>query len=621
MSEELTPGRGYRRIYRRVLTTLLLLAVTPLVALGWFSVNRINTIYDEKISSGLEALTSSKHRALDTFLSERTAQIRSLAFTHSYEELSDTARLSQIFSVLQSGGRSFVDMGIIDLSGHHVSYVGPYDLRNADYHEAAWFGEVLRRGVYVSNVFLGVRKVPHFIIAVLRHDNGHSYIMRATIDMEAITDLLQRIYSGRHADAFLISEEGILQTDSLYYGKAMTRAALDLSGVRRGRILLRPLSPGNGEVAKPAPEARNNLSAQADASKQGMEESPGESIPQREGQSSEAVDAGASLAAAFSHLDTMPWILVVADSLKEYLVPLRTLKLLILCFVLVGTVLVAVGAFASTRSLVSFLVAKDRQQANIDARLLQSSKMAALGKMAAGVAHEVNNPLMLIQENAGWISDLLSDESPSNMKNYAEILSSCEKISANVQRARGITQRMLGFGRRMNPGRAEVMMNVVADHVVELLQTEAKSHNVTIVRDYAGNVPVILSDPAQLEQVVLNIIDNAIDAIGRDGTVTLTTAGTPAGGASIAIKDTGPGLPPETLARIFDPFFTTKAVGEGTGLGLSICYNILEKIGGRIDVKSTPGKGTTFTVTLPPEPPQVKQDDGFMAEASLTGRE
>lgn len=443
--------------------------------------------------------------------------------------------------------------------------MGPYNLLNADYHDAEWFSEVLHRGTYVSNVFLGKRNLPHFIIAVLRHDGTHSFILRATIDTEAILSLLQRIYSGSRADAFLMTRDGILQTDSIYYGKAMSK-------VNFGEVL------GPGER---------------------------DSIALRTLKTADTQQKGSGrLLAAFTPLENMPWVLVVLDDVRQSLTPLRTLKIFILGFVIVGLVLVTAGAVLSTRKLVKSIEEKDRQQDNIDARLLQSSKMAALGKMASGVAHEVNNPLMLIQENAGWISDLLSDEDRSKMKNYDEILASCDKISANVQRARGITQRMLGFGRRMNPGRAEVMLSVVADHVEELLHSEATSHNVRIIKKYSSDVPVILSDPAQLEQVILNIIDNAIDAIGQNGTVTVTTGRTPNGGASIAISDTGPGLDEETKSKIFDPFFTTKPLGKGTGLGLAICYNILEKLGGRIDVQSEVGKGTTFTIFMPPEPPQ-----------------
>ena len=576
MAEQQKPRREYARIYRSVLATLLLLAVTPLVALGWFAINRIDTLHAEKISSGLEALTLSKVRAIDTFFTERIAQVRNLAQTHSLGELSDAARLSAIFSVMQSNGRSFVDLGVIGLDGRHVSYVGPYDLKDADYHEASWFNETLHRGMYVSNCFLGKRKVPHFIIAVLRHDAGKSYIVRATVDMAQVNELMQRSYSGSRADAFLMTADGILQTDSLYYGKSLAMTSLSGKDMHSDHVVLRELDP-RGELPS------------------------GASLPLD-------VQHADEILGAFARLKTMPWILVVADDVQEALVPLRNLKLLILCFVLAGTVLVAAGAFASTRRLVSSIAEKDREQANIDARLLQSSKMAALGKMASGVAHEVNNPLMLIQENCGWITDLMDDEDRGKMKNYDEILASCEKINANVQRARGITQRMLGFGRRMNPGRAEVMLGVVADHVVELLDNEAKGHRVEIVKNYGPDVPVVLSDPAQLEQVVLNIVDNAIDAIGKDGRITITTAGTSGGGAQIAIADNGPGLDPETKARIFDPFFTTKAVGEGTGLGLAISYSILQKLGGTIDCQSKVGVGTTFTISLPPEPPQALRE-------------
>lgn len=551
--------RGYKALRRRLLLTFLLLALTPLVALGLFCVDRIDAVYAEKIVANLEAVTSSKRRALDTFLVERVAQIKNLAASHSYEELTDAHRLSRIFSVMQSNGRSFVDIGIIGIDGRHQAYVGPYDLSTANYTDTPWFQDVLRQSVHVSDVFKGFRNEPHFIIAVLRHEGGKTFIVRATIDTAAIHSLLRRVYSGAHSDAFLINSEGILQTDSQYNGAIMAQSGLKAPQRGKQDISVVSLTDFN-------PQASENTLA------------------------------------ALMGLESMPWTLVVVDDVGETLSPLRRLRLLVLLFVVGGGALVAVGAVLATRSVMASLAESDRKQAELDASLLQSSKMNALGKMAAGVAHEINNPLMLIRESAGWIRDLLDEEDPKTMHNHQELEETAAKIEAHVDRAKGVTHRMLGFGRRMDPTRNEVCINALADQTVAFLESEAASRNIRILKEYDATVPTILSDPAQLQQVVLNILDNAIDAVEKDGDVTIRTHTLPGGQCAVSISDSGPGIAPEKLQRIFDPFFTTKKVGEGTGLGLAICYSILEKLGGHISVDSVEGQGSTFTITLPLEP-------------------
>ena len=144
------------------------------------------------------------------------------------------------------------------------------------------------------------------------------------------------------------------------------------------------------------------------------------------------------------------------------------------------------------------------------------------------------------------------------------------------------------------------MVNTVLEECVSFLENEARYRNITIERELSSDIPAIPSDPSQLQQVFLNLLNNSIDAIGKDGKVTLHTEHQPQSNFLIVkIADTGPGIPKEVLAKIFDPFFTTKEVGKGTGLGLSISYSIVEKLGGTITVESEVDKGTTFTIALP----------------------
>jgi two-component system NtrC family sensor kinase len=163
-----------------------------------------------------------------------------------------------------------------------------------------------------------------------------------------------------------------------------------------------------------------------------------------------------------------------------------------------------------------------------------------------------------------------------------------------------VTHRLLGFARRMEPLTERVNINTVLDESIDFLENEARYRNIDIQTNYAPDLPLTTTDQSQLQQVFLNIINNAIDAIGKEGEININTKPIKqTNRISIEISDNGPGMPKEVLQKIFDPFFTTKEVGKGTGLGLSISYSIIEKLGGKIMVASEEGQGTTFTIYLP----------------------
>jgi two-component system NtrC family sensor kinase len=222
--------------------------------------------------------------------------------------------------------------------------------------------------------------------------------------------------------------------------------------------------------------------------------------------------------------------------------------------------------------------------------------------MAAGIAHEINNPLQVMKELIGLISDdLLAFRTVIEDKDLEELRGDIKKMERQLDRCRDITHKMLRFGRRMEPRQEFCDVNFVLAEAISFLADEAQHRDIRIQTDYGEELPRITTDVTQLQQAFLNIIDNAIDAIGRSGAITVRTSLEKRDNGQVIIKisDTGCGIPKEMLPKIFDPFYTTKGPKEGVGLGLSVSYKIIEQLNGKIEVESVKGKGTTFTICLP----------------------
>ncbi len=254
--------------------------------------------------------------------------------------------------------------------------------------------------------------------------------------------------------------------------------------------------------------------------------------------------------------------------------------------------------------------AQVRQQFVLGENLLQSQKLASLGELAAGIAHEINNPLAIIRQEAEYAQFLLK-KSASGGPELAELQDSLREIITQVDRSREITRNLLDFARKREPVLQKVQINRLIEDMARLVEKEAKNKNITIIRHYDPDLPVITSDPPLLRQVILNLLNNATQAVGRDGDLTITTTVVPSGEIRITVADSGPGIPPDILPKIFDPFFTTKPQGQGTGLGLAICHGIIQKLAGRITAASPPGQGAVFTITLPKEVTRTEGKTGL----------
>ena len=237
-------------------------------------------------------------------------------------------------------------------------------------------------------------------------------------------------------------------------------------------------------------------------------------------------------------------------------------------------------------------------RARMEQQMITTERLASLGTLAAGVAHEINNPLAIIKESAGLMKLILTKKELSGMPRRKDFELALDKIEKGIERAKRITLQLLGFARKDDSVLAEVNLMELVDEAIQLVSREAVNREIEIVREMAGESCTSWCDPYPLRQLLINLITNSIHATGPGGKITilLESVGEK---VILAVKDTGQGIPKENLGRIFEPFFSTKSPGKGTGLGLFVTRNIIEKFGGTIEVESRIGHGTCFTVKLP----------------------
>ncbi len=540
----------YNRLWRFTVILTAGVSLTPLVVMTVFDYYSNRQAFKQETIRPILRLTSTTKRSLEFFLEERWSALDFIIHDNPFVELSDQEKLRVIFKNMRRSFGGFVDVGLIDSTGMQRSYVGPYELMGKNYQGQDWFHEVSLRGVYVSDVFMGYRKFPHFVIAVkYEKDDGDFYVLRATIDTEVLDRQILSLGLRPSSDAFIINRKGVLQTPSQIYGNVLETVPI------------------------PVPPFSENAEVQEIRDRQGK-----------------------VYVLGYAYINRSPFILVVMKEPGTLMENWFTLRRKLVGFLILSIAVIVLLIMGTSSYLVSRIREADLRQAEALHSVQYTSKMASIGRLAAGVAHEVNNPLAIINEKAGLAKDLisLSQDFPQKEK-FSKLL---ESIQASVERCSTITHRLLGFAKRMDVHVETIDLEVLINEVLGFLEKEAGYRNIAIDVHACDGLPSIESDRGQLQQVFLNIINNAIEELEGGGQVDISLEKEDAGKVKVTITDNGRGIPEEHLKNIFEPFFTTKK-DYGTGLGLSITYGIVEKLGGTISVKSEVGRGTSFAVTLP----------------------
>ncbi len=544
------PAAPYNRLRRQIFFVLLLFGLVPLITVGIVGIRANRDMIETQRRNVLEAMVKNRKATVDLFLEEKLRQLELAAFSHPIEQLSKPEFLESLSGQMQRDHGAIIDLGLIAESGRHVAYAGPYKLQNLDYSDQPWFQQVMVLGKYESDIFLGLRHFPHMVMAVKKREAGKDWILRATIDTDILSALVREGGLESGADVFILNRAGEYQTSYSNEHKLMEKADIDSIPRHSGVRVLEIERKGQKEFL------------------------------------------------ATCWLAGYSWVLVARQ-------PAPSLSILapehpeVVWLLIAGLVTVPILSYIIARHRLIQVRTLESERASLYESVAQSQKMAAIGRLAAGVAHEINNPLAIIQAQVGVLADLFRDN--PDFPRSTEFRDRIAKIEAQVERGKKVTHRLLGFSRRVGPELEPVNIVAALEETVGLLEKDLEASHIQIVRNYARDIPIVRSSLSQMQQVFLNLINNALDAIGKDGEVHLSVRCSD-GGVLVNVADTGPGISEKDLPKIFDPFFSTKSSdGRHSGLGLAICQEIMRNLDGRIGVESTAGKGTVFSLWFPPE--------------------
>ena len=540
-----------RELFWNTFARLILLYFVPLLLLAVFFHLQYRNLVRSSLRAHLEVIAEHQANTFDLFLRERLVNLGNIIDDPLFEGPTLGRELPGFLRELQQTSAAFIDLGVVNSEGTLTDYVGPVSYTSrVEYRSEDWFQALLAPGrtSVITEIYLGFRDQPHFTIAVRRGEGPDLRILRAALSPERLSGYLATLEGASEVHAAIVNDRGILQVATPTLGEALEPSTF-----------IPPITPERGFVS--------------------------------------AGRSGAGSGYAYARLRETPWALVVINAGTEtglFGVPSAFSALTLAIFLLVGMVILV-----RTRQVVGTRLATEEHEAELSGQLVHAAKLASVGELAAGIAHEINNPLAIIAEEVGVLKDSLD---PELTQEDDEPLDICEHLDAMHQavfRCRDITRKLLTFVRQTEVKVEPQDLHSILDDVLEaMMGNELSISNVSLEKRFDDGIGEILTDRNQLVQVFVNLVKNAIDAMPGGGRLTVTTMLRDTR-AAVSFRDTGCGMPPEHLERVFMPFFTTKDPGKGTGLGLSVSYTIIRSFGGDFYVDSTPGRGSTFTVELP----------------------
>jgi signal transduction histidine kinase len=539
-----------RRLWKTTVVVMTVVALAPLVVITAVDYRVTQHSVESEFLLRTSRIVSNTKRVVEFSLLERMAALDFIVQDNSYEMLTQCDRLEAVLRHLQQSFGGFVDLGVIDSSGVQLCYVGPYDLTGVDYSDQEWFQNVRHQGVHISDVFPGFRQVPHLVIAA-SHDLPGSgfYVLRTSLQAEFFDTLLSDLEISGRGDAFIVNSDGVLQTSSRMHGRVLETIDLEVPDFSDATQVLETRNPG-----------------------------------------------GSAVLMGYAYIPETPFILMIVKQKAALMEPWRNTRRQLIGFLLFSMTAIMLVILAVTTSLVNRIYWADLRRVATLHQVEYTNKMISLGRLGAGVAHEINNPLAIINEKAGLLKDVFT-----YTDRYADdpkLMGIADSILSSVTRCSDVTRRLLDFARDTDTETKVVDLAATVTEVLGFMGKEAEYRGIDVTVEI-DELPPLETNRGRLQQILLNLINNAFAAVDDGGRIVISAWRSANETVTVEVEDNGCGMDEPELKRIFEPFYTTKGSRGGTGLGLSITYSLARELGGSIDVESTPKVGTRFRVTLP----------------------
>ncbi len=566
-TERVAGEKGQQYIFRSKWLLLIqatcVLTLVPLIVSTFFFYknNKTETITDLLLET--EVLSKGAAIDIEIFLNQYLLALKLISTQNKPVDLMKKDLFESVFNDLARTNVKFASLYLFDKRGHCVVSTQE-DRCPWEVQQPGLISLQEEHGYTINRIITQKGEIKLLVSLKLVCQTGDSFFLAGIINDKSVDVFLKKLKVRDVIDIFLMDKDGILVTASRYFGRpGFTPEPLKSKDLPLSRTLTNPRGDKKG---------------------------------------GQFLFSGVS---KIGHTDMRVGILMANKSFEAFMARIKSHIFIMFSF---SVLFVLIAVLVLVTYVVQLLYKADKVRQLYLNKAARSSRMASIGKLAAGVAHEINNPLAIINEKAGLLQDLFTFR--NEYKKDERILGIIDSIIESVDRAGTITHRLLGFARKTDSSIEKIDMEETIEKVTDLIKKEAEYKSINVEIDIPEDLPDIKTDQGKLLQILINLVNNAIAALSENGTLSIKVRNNIENDSiDIFVQDNGCGIAEENKKKIFEPFFTTKSKIGGTGLGLALTYGLIRDLHGTLELDSEPSKGTTFIITLPYE---IKKGDHLL---------